>query len=290
MIRYLKISQYIYLTVFNNIFMGIEHDWIHEFFVEKGELFLRVLNKMWENGRTEAEHISNLLNNLGIDKDASILEIGCGNGRILINLALLGYRKLVGIDISPIFIEDAKNKMSKYNVEGIRFIACDILDLEKIFKANEFDVILSVWTSIIGYYLNEEIDIEIFRKLRRIIKDNGYLLILNTANRDYILKIREYCGGPYYVDYGEFVVIEEPHFDPKTSINRSKWIFYDKMSNKDLKYNDEVEVKLRIYSLHEVVKLAEEGGWRFIKAYSNLSRMDEFWPTKGGLNIVFQAV
>jgi len=27
-----------------------------------------------------------------------------------------------------------------------------------------------------------------------------------------------------------------------------------------------------------------------VKAYSNLSRMDEFWPTKGGLNIIFQAV
>jgi len=38
---------------------GLEN-WVHEIFVEKGELFLRVLNKMWSRAYEEAWNIRRL--------------------------------------------------------------------------------------------------------------------------------------------------------------------------------------------------------------------------------------
>ena len=32
-------------------------------------------------------------------------------------------------------------------------------------------------------------------------------------------------------------------------------------------YVDKASFKLRVYALHELVKIAEESGWRFISAY-----------------------
>lgn len=259
-------------------------------FIDKGELFLEILDHMWERGKLEAEAIAKLLDKIGLKKDSRILEIGCGNGRILINLAHQGYRKLVGIDISPIFIEHAKKKMDEYKVEGIEFIVGDALRLNKSFGRDEFDVAMYVWTTILGYYRDENIDAEILRKTREIVKKGGYLLILNTANRDYILKMSEYYRGPFYTEHGDLVVIEYPKFDPKNSVNKTRWRFYRKMENGDLKFLDEIEFQLRLYSIHEIIRIAEGAGWEYVEAYSRITTLEEFWPTRGALNIVFKAI
>lgn len=43
-------------------------DWAREFFIEKGELFLRVMNAKWEKAREEAYTLRNYLNYLGLER------------------------------------------------------------------------------------------------------------------------------------------------------------------------------------------------------------------------------
>jgi len=83
-----------------------KRSWIDKLFIEKAELFLRVLDSRWSQGVREAEYIDKLLAKLGVGRGSTVLDLGCGNGRIAISLALKGY-KVVGVDISPVFIEDA---------------------------------------------------------------------------------------------------------------------------------------------------------------------------------------
>ncbi len=71
---------------------------------------MKVFEANWGRTSEEAEAIAKLLHRYGIGEDSRILEVGCGNGRILINLALKGFKSLVGIVISPRFIEDAREK------------------------------------------------------------------------------------------------------------------------------------------------------------------------------------
>jgi cyclopropane fatty-acyl-phospholipid synthase-like methyltransferase len=57
--------------------------------LKKGELFLRVMNAKWEKAREEAQCIKKLLELLGVRENSLILDLGCGNGRISVNLGKL---------------------------------------------------------------------------------------------------------------------------------------------------------------------------------------------------------
>jgi len=87
--------------------MEIDSSWINNLFIEKGEIFLKILDYMWGRAERDVDNIIKLFDKYGVDKEDDILEIGCGNGRILINLAKRGYKNLYGVDISNILIEDA---------------------------------------------------------------------------------------------------------------------------------------------------------------------------------------
>jgi cyclopropane fatty-acyl-phospholipid synthase-like methyltransferase len=122
--------------------MSNTEDWIYKLFVKKGLLYLRVLNKMWEKAGEEVFNIKRLLDSLGVKEGSLVLDLGCGNGRIAINLAKLGY-KVYGVDISPVFIKDALEKARLYNVEDKTFFkTCDVRRIDEKFDKIRFDVVL----------------------------------------------------------------------------------------------------------------------------------------------------
>ncbi len=89
--------------------------WVEEVFIRKQELFLKTLEAMEQHADRGAENVYRLLKKHGIEPGARILEVGCGNGRIILRLALKGYQ-VVGIDISPLFIEKAKEKARELGI------------------------------------------------------------------------------------------------------------------------------------------------------------------------------
>ena len=103
---------------------SVSGHWTCRFFIEAGELFLRIMNERWKVAETEANAIAKLLRKHGLEK-GKVLDLMCGNGRISINLAKLGY-KVVGIDISPMYIEDARGRAKEHNVaEDVKFLVGD---------------------------------------------------------------------------------------------------------------------------------------------------------------------
>jgi len=264
--------------------------WIEDLFIDRANIMLEIFDDRWEVGREEASAISILLNRLGLSKESRILEVGCGNGRVLIHLSKLGYRNLVGIDISPTFIEDAKRKAAKYGTTNVEFVVGDALKLDEHFREGEFDVAMFVWTSVLGYYLDERVDMEILAKVRGVVGHGGYLLIMKMANRDFLIKPSEYCEDGHYSEHGRYVILKRSEFDPRTSIYRSRWRIYIKRWNGDLIQVDEVEYANRVYSLHELIKLAEGTGWRCVGAYSDIKTLEKFRSGSKTLNVIFKAV
>lgn len=61
-----------------------------------------------------------------IPEDWSIIDIGCGNGMMLIELAREGYRNLTGIDYSPNAIELSKNIAKDQDID-ITYKVADLL-------------------------------------------------------------------------------------------------------------------------------------------------------------------
>jgi hypothetical protein len=82
------------------------------------------------------------------------------------------------------------------------------------------------------------------------------------------------------------VLHKDNRFDRYHSTNTDRWVFYEK-NGKDLKYIDELDLKLRIYSLAEIVEMAEAAGLELVEAYSNVR---ELTPARSDsvINMVFR--
>jgi hypothetical protein len=42
--------------------------------------------------------------------------------------------------------------------------------------------------------------------------------------------------------------------------------------------------------LHELIGMAEESGWQYVKAYKDVETLEPYTPILSGLNVVFKAV
>ena len=96
-----------------------------------------------------------------INKSSRILDVGCGTGQTAAYLATSYGAKVTGLDINPIMIEKAKNRMTKYQ------LPVDIIQgsIEKCpLKNSEYDFIIS--ESVLSFVNKPRALKEIFRLLK----------------------------------------------------------------------------------------------------------------------------
>jgi 2-polyprenyl-3-methyl-5-hydroxy-6-metoxy-1,4-benzoquinol methylase len=251
--------------------------WTEEMFVEKSDLWLYLMDLGWKNAPRIARQIRKVLKKYRITK-GRILEIGCGNGRITTNLAKLGFNT-VGVDISPVYIEDAKKKAARLGVTP-RFLQGDIRKIDRLVRG-KFDVVISIWTSL-GYY-DQRTDQALFKKVAGLLKKKGVFLILVTMSRERLLDI---FNERIFQDNDRFVVLDEHVIEWARSITHNKWVFYRK-KGKDLMYEDEITFTLHIYSIPEYVDMAESAGMALKDAFHSILTLE---PTRSysPANLVFQ--
>ncbi len=96
-----------------------------------------------------------------------LLELGCGPGSSSLMLNQNGFR-VMGLDISPLFLKEAKNK----KCEGLEFIAGDILDLP--FSNDSFDIVSCFLT------IEHLTDVpRALEEMARVTKSRGLIIILS---------------------------------------------------------------------------------------------------------------
>jgi 2-polyprenyl-3-methyl-5-hydroxy-6-metoxy-1,4-benzoquinol methylase len=118
-------------------------------------------------------YISNYLRH---DNDLTILDGGCGSGRIAIEVAKAGH-KVTGVDYHRPSLAAAKEKAKSHGVQ-IDFIQGDLLKTLCSFKENYFDVGISI--EVLYTCANYK---NILEEYSRIIKDKG--LIFATFNNKF---------------------------------------------------------------------------------------------------------
>ena len=172
------------------------------------------------------------------NKEAEILELCCGTGRLTIPIAKDGY-SICGVDYTPSMLEQAKMKAIEAELV-IDFIEADIrmLDLQE-----KFDLIFIPFNSIHHLYRNEDL-FNALGCVRNHLKAGGiFLLDCFNPNIQYIvehekepIEIAEYTTK----DGREVLIKQMMRYESKTQINRIEWHYFingefDSVQNLDMR-------------------------------------------------------
>lgn len=158
------------------------------------------------------------------NKEAKILELCCGTGRLTVPIAKAGYN-ICGVDNTSSMLEQAKVKASEAGLE-INFIEADIRSLN---LQEKFDFIFIPFNSIHHLYKNEDL-FKAFNGVKNHLKEGGlFLLDCFNPNIQYIVegeneqrKIAEYT-----TEDGRAVLIKQTmRYESATQINRIEWHYF----------------------------------------------------------------
>jgi len=259
-------------------------DWINKLFIERSDLFLKIMDQRWAKTELLVNGIMNALGDFGI-KSGRLLDLCCGNGRTSIYMAEKGFRA-VGVDISKAFLNDAKRKAKQHGVSDlVTLLEGDVRKLKEIvgLDSKPFDVIVNVWTSI-GFYPEKD-DMSVFKQARQLAREDAILFIAETVHTEYLsLKFTPTS----YAELDDIVMLENRKYDPITAQAHTSWMFY-KRRGENLEFMDKAEIMHHVYSLSELCALLKRAGWETVASYGNLSTLQPMSPLTH-MNIVAKAI
>lgn len=158
------------------------------------------------------------------NKDAKILELCCGTGRLTIPIAKDG-NNICGVDNTSSMLEQAKVKASEAGLE-INLIEADIRTLN---LQEKFDLIFIPFNSIHHLYKNEDL-FGTLKAVKNHLKEDGtFLLDCFNPNIHYIVKNEKEPEviAEYTTKDGRDILIEQTmRYENTTQINRIKWHYY----------------------------------------------------------------
>jgi SAM-dependent methyltransferase len=196
--------------------------------------------------QAEAEFV---INALGLQPGAQVLDVGCGYGRHAMELAARGYH-VVGLDLSTPLLVRGGEEAHRRGLT-IHFLREDMREID--FDA-QFDGAYCLFSTF-GYF-DDETNKKAVANMARALRPGGRLLI-EILNRDYViadLPTRVWWEGDGCVVLEE---VELNYFSSRIQVNRS--VVFD--DGRQL----EQEISVRAYSLHEVGKLMHSAGLRVLE-------------------------
>jgi len=227
----------------------MEEYWLKIF---ESDLYINEMLKIWEEGEKWAKWIDEVAKKFGV-KGKKVLDVPCGVGRVSYFLSKIGYQ-VTGVDISDKMIKKAKE-----NVKNGEFIRGDMRKLSEIIKS-KFDIVINIFNSL-GYY-EEEDDLKILRELREVTSQEG-IVIINLENRDFMIYNKPEIVHSYVPPY---LIIDQNKFDPFTSRLQVMRTYI-----KDGKEVEQISFSQRYYSLHEIINLMRNAGFKILEVYSGYS-------------------
>lgn len=252
---------------------NFKNNWSYVFFVKHPELYLPILESKKAKSKKEAHQLDKLLRRHKVLPPAKILDYSCGIGHHAINLFKLNY-KVVGYDPSPHYIGLAKRSAASLfgRKNDIRFYKGVPANVSKILSNNNdtgFDAIIFMGSNL--GFSSEQADIQMLKTLRSVAKEDC-VLVIESENRDYTLSnFRPYIN----YDFKNLLVSEEWKFDFETSTSKGRCRYYQKHSNGNLSLLLDLDTTIRLYSLHELRRLLDEAGWKYLECCGNIMTMDK---------------
>lgn len=140
--------------------------------------------------------VSNYLK--GISKDKIVLDAGCGTGKFL-NVLETSSKEYIGIDLSDKQLSKAKLKSKKDNT---KFICSNLSNIN--IESNKVDLIVSSW--VLGTITDINERTSALNELKRILKDNGTIILVENAENSEFETIRRRDKDTRTKDYNDWIL------------------------------------------------------------------------------------
>jgi SAM-dependent methyltransferase len=194
----------------------------------------------------------------------SILDLACGHGRHLVELARLGYTDLTGLDQSRHYLGIARRNLKRIHAQAL-FLHADYhqLDLDEV-----FDHVTCFYTSF-GYSRSSAADKDVLLRVHRALRPGGFFLLdLNNPTKTIkLIKSQARCRrGRWIADNIErlsdgLVVHKHYSYRPAQRVwhIRRRW----KERGKSIQYY----AAIRLYSRSAVMKMLKSVGFENVRLF-----------------------
>lgn len=213
-----------------------------------------VLRIIGANPVPHAAHEGDINANNVAHPGPSILDAGCGPGRIAIELATRGAR-VTGVDLIRPFLNAALESAQDEGVE----LDLEQADLRTFVRPGAFDAAVSLYTSF-GYCDTIEEDLQILKNIAVSLKPSGWFILEMTGRE---IAVRDFTEGEWF-ERGGFTVLTEFSVEGAWEGLRSRWMLIDENGRKI----DHVYVQ-RLYSAVELRRLMLASGFSSVEIYGD---------------------
>lgn len=197
-------------------------------------------------------NILNIFKEYKIDKDAQVLDLGCGTGKMARKLAREGYQ-VTAVDNSMDMLEIAASEEDDH----ILYVLQDMVSLE---LPQQVDAAVSI-CDCMNYILEEEDLKEAFRRVREFLKEDGVFVF--DMNSHYKYKEILACNT-FAEDREDASFIWDNFYDEEERINEYQLSLF--IQNEQGTYNKYEELHLqKAYEQEEVVSFLYEAGFSSVR-------------------------
>ena len=230
--------------------MTADPNWFDGFFEEEwlDEIALHLPD---EGTQSQVDFV---VERLGLEPGARILDVACGHGRHSLELARRGFR-VTGVDLSPRSLELAR-KAAKGDSLDIEFVERDARALD--FDA-EFDAAINLFTSVIGYFEDDADSQKVLRAAARALVPGGSFLV-DTVNA--FALGRRYQEAMWDELESGGVMLHRGSFDLLKGRNEVTWTFIREDGSRS-----ELTHSLRIYTPHELARMFDAAGLTVVDSW-----------------------
>ncbi len=220
---------------------AIDPQWYESFF---GDDWLELAGQPDEQkNRADADF---LVDKLGLDRGARVLDMACGQGRHAVELAARGFR-VTGLDISKPSLGVARERAAArgLDLELVR------LDMRSLAAEGEFDAVFNFCSSF-GFFATEEEDRRVVDRGARALRPGGRLLI-DTINDLWLARHGQPRGWRTLED--GTIVTEDRNYDPRSRRSNAIWTLIRPDGSRS-----ELRHSMRAYSCPELLRLLSQSG------------------------------
>lgn len=186
-----------------------------------------------------------------------ILELACGTGNVMVELAKHGY-EMWGLDRAKEMIEITKKKADKSGKE-VNLFHGDMLNFSFDVK---FDAVLCLYDSI-NYMLNRKELTKVFENVYSVLRSNGLFIFDVTTERNIV---QHFHLQTFAENQEDFSYIWKNRYSYRDKICRTILTFFLRENDDFFKRYEELHLQ-KIFEVDEVEDLLEKTGYKLLSAF-----------------------